>query len=116
MVPKKWDIVRKLLGWMVCAKRPLKWREIQAAVSLNSVVNNPCKISPHQRPGFGTKAKTSLNSIDLEPTCEYSGSLEQKLIYNILINALMIEETVFNTPKSTSNSSNKTIDHTKRLV
>jgi len=28
--------VRKLLGWMVCAKRPLKWREIQAAVSIDA--------------------------------------------------------------------------------
>lgn len=35
MESKKWDIVRKLLGWMVCAKRPLKWREIQAAVSID---------------------------------------------------------------------------------
>ena len=33
--PKQWEIVRKLLGWMVCAKRPLKWREIQAAVSMD---------------------------------------------------------------------------------
>lgn len=24
-----------LLGWVVCAKRPLKWREIQAAASIN---------------------------------------------------------------------------------
>jgi hypothetical protein len=32
---KQWEIVRKLLGWMVCAKRPLKWREIQAAVSID---------------------------------------------------------------------------------
>ena len=32
---KQWDIVSKLLGWMVCAKRPLKWREIQAAVSID---------------------------------------------------------------------------------
>jgi len=35
LVSKQWDIVRKLLGWMVCAKRPLKWREIQAAVSID---------------------------------------------------------------------------------
>ena len=35
MLPKQWDIVRKLLGWMVCAKRPLKWREIQAAISID---------------------------------------------------------------------------------
>ena len=33
--PMQWIIACKLLGWMVCAKRPLKWREIQAAVSIN---------------------------------------------------------------------------------
>ncbi|KAE9374277.1 hypothetical protein N431DRAFT_371745 [Stipitochalara longipes BDJ] len=33
---RQWEIVRKLLGWMVCAKRPLKWREIQAAVSIDA--------------------------------------------------------------------------------
>jgi GPI inositol-deacylase, winged helix domain len=33
--PTEWKTVRKLLGWMVCAKRPLKWREIQAAVSMD---------------------------------------------------------------------------------
>ena len=26
---------KKLLGWIVCAKRPLKWHEIQGAVSIN---------------------------------------------------------------------------------
>jgi len=31
----QWNIGRKLLGWMVCAKRPLRWREIQAAISMN---------------------------------------------------------------------------------
>ncbi|KAH7333141.1 hypothetical protein BKA65DRAFT_40515 [Rhexocercosporidium sp. MPI-PUGE-AT-0058] len=30
----QWDVTRKLMGWMVCAKRPLRWREIQAAVSM----------------------------------------------------------------------------------
>lgn len=32
----------KLLGWLVCAKRPLKWHEIQGAISIdtdNEVVN-----------------------------------------------------------------------------
>ena len=24
------------MGWMVCAKRPLRWREIQAAVSMDA--------------------------------------------------------------------------------
>lgn len=33
--PTEWKTVRKLLGWIVCAKRPLKWREIQAAVSMD---------------------------------------------------------------------------------
>lgn len=26
---------KRLLGWLVCARRPLKWREIQCAVSIN---------------------------------------------------------------------------------
>ena len=26
---------KKLLGWLVCAKRPLKWHEIQGAVSID---------------------------------------------------------------------------------
>jgi hypothetical protein len=26
---------KRLLGWVVCAKRPMKWYEIQAAVSID---------------------------------------------------------------------------------
>lgn len=33
----EWDIARKLLGWMVCARRPLKWPEIQGASSIDLV-------------------------------------------------------------------------------
>jgi hypothetical protein len=33
--PGEWKIAQKLLGWMVCAKRPLKWHEIQGAVSID---------------------------------------------------------------------------------
>lgn len=32
-VRAQWDVARKLLGWMICASRPLKWHEIQGAVS-----------------------------------------------------------------------------------
>jgi hypothetical protein len=35
--PAEWTIAQKLLGWMVCARRPLKWHEIQAAVSIEPV-------------------------------------------------------------------------------
>jgi hypothetical protein len=35
--PAEWGIVRKLLGWMICARRPLKWHEIQGAVSTDPV-------------------------------------------------------------------------------
>lgn len=28
-------VARRLLGWVVCAKRPLKWHEIQCAVSID---------------------------------------------------------------------------------
>lgn len=31
----EWETAEKLLGWMVCARRPLKWQEIQAAVSID---------------------------------------------------------------------------------
>lgn len=30
---RKW--AQKLLGWVVCARRPLKWHEIQGAVSID---------------------------------------------------------------------------------
>ena len=33
----QWIVACKILGWMVCARRPLKWREIQAAVSMNPI-------------------------------------------------------------------------------
>ncbi|KAF7504582.1 hypothetical protein GJ744_002077 [Endocarpon pusillum] len=32
--PVEWKIARKLLGWMICAVRPLKWHEIQGAISI----------------------------------------------------------------------------------
>lgn len=34
--PEQWRIACRLFGWMICAKRPLNWREIQAAVSMNT--------------------------------------------------------------------------------
>lgn len=33
--PTRWEEVRMVLGWLVCAKRPLKWHEIQAMKALN---------------------------------------------------------------------------------
>ncbi|KAH7381988.1 hypothetical protein BKA64DRAFT_584001 [Cadophora sp. MPI-SDFR-AT-0126] len=36
----QWGSTRKLMGWMVCAKRPLRWREIQAAVSMDAEDQN----------------------------------------------------------------------------
>lgn len=40
--PVVWELVRKLLGWMICVQRPLKWQEIQAAISIdpeNSIID-----------------------------------------------------------------------------
>ncbi len=28
-----WQLARLLLGWLVCAKRPLKWHEMQSILS-----------------------------------------------------------------------------------
>lgn len=33
--PAEWKVAQKLLGWMVCVRRPLKWHEIQGAYSID---------------------------------------------------------------------------------
>lgn len=33
--PKEWVTAKRLLGWMVCAKRQLTWKEIQVAFSID---------------------------------------------------------------------------------
>ncbi|KAH8687413.1 hypothetical protein BGZ60DRAFT_363661, partial [Tricladium varicosporioides] len=33
--PSTKEDAKRLLGWLICARRPLKWREIQCAVSIN---------------------------------------------------------------------------------
>jgi hypothetical protein len=35
--PATWEMARELLGWMICARRPLKWHEIQGAISTDLV-------------------------------------------------------------------------------
>lgn len=34
--PEEWHIAKKLLGWMICCKRQLTWKEIQVALSFDS--------------------------------------------------------------------------------
>lgn len=31
-----YEDAERLLGWLICAKRPLKWHEIQGAISIDS--------------------------------------------------------------------------------
>jgi hypothetical protein len=33
--PEEWKVAQKLMGWMVCVRRPLKWHEIQGAYSID---------------------------------------------------------------------------------
>jgi hypothetical protein len=33
---KGWPKAKKLLGWLVCAKRRLAWKEVQAALSIDT--------------------------------------------------------------------------------
>jgi hypothetical protein len=35
--PAHWNIAKLLLGWLVCAKRPLKWHEMQSILSYDPV-------------------------------------------------------------------------------
>ena len=29
------EVAQKILSWMVCSRRPLRWRELQAAISID---------------------------------------------------------------------------------
>lgn len=31
---ERWEKSKSILGWLICAKRPLRWHEIQAIVSI----------------------------------------------------------------------------------
>jgi hypothetical protein len=33
---EEWEKAKKLLGWMVCAKRRLTWKEMQVALSIDA--------------------------------------------------------------------------------
>lgn len=33
---RKWEVTRKLLGWIVSAQRSLKWHELQAVLSIDT--------------------------------------------------------------------------------
>jgi hypothetical protein len=34
--PAEWEKTKKILGWLLCAKRHLTWKEIQVALSINT--------------------------------------------------------------------------------
>jgi hypothetical protein len=34
--PKRKQVASKIIGWVTCAKRPLKWREIEASFSIDT--------------------------------------------------------------------------------
>ncbi|PVH69331.1 hypothetical protein DL98DRAFT_625565, partial [Cadophora sp. DSE1049] len=38
LLAAEWENTLRLMGYLVCAKRPLRWREIQAAVSMNAEI------------------------------------------------------------------------------
>lgn len=37
LIPEQREDARKLLGWVACAKRPLRWREIQALFCIDPI-------------------------------------------------------------------------------
>jgi hypothetical protein len=50
--PAQCQGARNILAWLVCAMRPLKWREIQCAMSMDA---DDGKFNPDQRPIEGPK-------------------------------------------------------------
>jgi len=47
--PEKVALARKVLGWMTIAKRPLKWHEIQGALSIDTG-NGTAEFAQHRSP------------------------------------------------------------------
>jgi hypothetical protein len=46
------EIARKILSWMVCSRRPLRWRELQAAISIDpirQIVDSVRRLAIHVR-------------------------------------------------------------------
>jgi hypothetical protein len=37
--PKRKQVASKIIGWVTCAKRPLKWREIKASFAIDNTNN-----------------------------------------------------------------------------
>lgn len=37
---KQWEMAKVLLGWLVCANRPLKWHEMQSILSYDHTTQN----------------------------------------------------------------------------
>lgn len=46
---KEWDLTKRVLGWMTCAARPLRWYEMQGAISISLDRNEATPSFNHDR-------------------------------------------------------------------
>ncbi|KFA81095.1 hypothetical protein S40288_00970 [Stachybotrys chartarum IBT 40288] len=44
-----WTTAKKIFSWLVCAKRPLKWHELQAIMSMDVDMHGDVKLHPNER-------------------------------------------------------------------
>ncbi|KAH6952935.1 hypothetical protein DER45DRAFT_574581 [Fusarium avenaceum] len=71
--------VKKILGWVVCSARPLRWREIQSRFCINED-KGTCNVRNVRRDG----CKTICGSLVDITNCELFGTLESEQTVNMV--------------------------------
>jgi hypothetical protein len=72
-------VVKKILGWVVCSARPLRWREIQSRFCIDAE-KETCNIRNVRRDG----CKSICSSLVDVTNCELFGTLESEQTVNMV--------------------------------
>ncbi|KAG5662594.1 hypothetical protein KAF25_005012 [Fusarium avenaceum] len=71
--PSRERTVKKILGWVVCSARPLRWREVQSRFCINAE-KGTCNVRNIRRDGCKTICSSLVDITD----CELFGTLESE--------------------------------------
>ncbi|KAF4969857.1 hypothetical protein FSARC_3015 [Fusarium sarcochroum] len=77
--PSRQNTVKKILGWVICSKRPLRWREIQSRFCINAD-KGTCNAKGVRR----DSCKKICGSLVDVTGCDLFGDVESEQIVNIV--------------------------------
>jgi hypothetical protein len=77
--PSREKTVKKILGWVVCSARPLRWREIQSRFCIDAE-KGTCNVRNIRRDG----CKSICSSLVDTTNCELFGTLESEKTINMV--------------------------------